>query len=326
MDQLTTLLTEHRREAVLSTILLLGAVVFVALARFVIGRSARDPELRQRLRRSVTYLGAFVVLAGVVALWFQQIQQAVLALTALAAAFVLASKELILCVTGGLYKAFVGPYEIGDRIEVAGVRGDVVDAGLLATTLMEVGPNDASQRSTGRFIRLPHSALLANPVYNATTSPFSWHEITLRLAPGAPWRELDAALCEIATEQQAPLQAELEQALEELKGTFAFRPPPSTPRVFTSLDDDGQVTLTLRYAVRARQARVSEDRVVRALLERFGPHVLCRKPEKAPAPPSEPPAPAAPPAAVAADPAPAAAAQAQARAETSPAPRAAPSA
>lgn len=296
MDELTSLLTEHRREAVLSAVLLVSVTVLVALARFVIGRSARDPELRQRLRRSVTYLGAFVVLAGVVALWFQQIQQAVLALTALAAAFVLASKELILCITGGLYKAFVGPYEIGDRIEVAGVRGDVVDAGLLATTLLEVGPNDASQRSTGRFICLPHAALLGNPVYNATTSPFAWHEITLHLAPSAPWREIDAALTELGAEQQAPIQAELEKALDDLKGKYAFRPPPSTPRVFTSLDADGQVTLTLRYAVRARQARVSEDRVVRLLLDRFGPNALCRKPDR-PAPADAPSAPSAPAAA-----------------------------
>lgn len=284
MDQLTSLLTEHRREALLSAILVVGATVFVALARLLIGRSVRDPELRQRLRLSVTYLGVVVVLAGVVTLWFQQIQQTVLALTALAAAFVLASKELIVCVTGGLYKAFVGPYELGDRIEVAGVRGDVIDTGLLGTTLMEVGPNDASQRSTGRFVYLPHAVLLANPLYNATTSPFTWHELTLHLAPSAPWREIDAALVEFAREQQAPIQADLERAMEKLKGSFAFRPPPTSPHVFASLDADGQPTLTLRYAVRARQARVSEDRIVRALLARFGPHALCRKPDRPPPP------------------------------------------
>jgi hypothetical protein len=94
--------------------------------------------------------------------------------------------------------------------------------------------------------------------------------------------------------------------------------------VFTSLDGDGQVTLTLRYAVRARQARVSEDRVVRALLERFGPHVLCRKPEKAPAPPSEAPGPSPSPITAASAAAPPAVAPAQAEAPS--APRAAPSA
>lgn len=320
MEELTSLLTEHRREAILSAVLLLGVVVFVTIARVVIGRSARDPELRQRLRRSVTYLGALVVLTGVVALWFQQIQQAVLALTALAAAMVLASKELILCITGGLYKAFVGPYEIGDRIEVAGVRGDVVDAGLLATTLLEVGPNDASQRSTGRFIYLPHAALLGNPVHNATTSPFAWHEITLHLAPSAPWREIDAALVHFAAEEQTPLQQELEQAVEVLKGKYAFRPPPSTPRVFAALDADGQVTLTLRYAVRARQARVSEDRIARALLDRFGPTVLCRKPER-PSAAAEAPSPAA---TTTAPPAPTTAPAAPSAAEAPPPPRPAP--
>jgi small-conductance mechanosensitive channel len=266
MEQLEILLATHRREAIFSAILLVG----------VIGRGTRDPDLRQRLRRAVTYMGTSIVLAGLVALWFQQIQQAVLALTALAVAFVVASKELILCGMGGLYKAFVDPYEIGDRIEVAGVRGDVVDAGLLATTLLEIGPDAVSQRSTGRFIYLPHSVLLAPPLHNATTSPFAWHEITLHLGPSAPWRDIDAALIHLAREEHAPIQVELERSVEELKGRFSYRPPPSTPAVFASLDADGHVRLTLRYAVRSRQRRVSEDRVVRALVERFGPAVLCR--------------------------------------------------
>ena len=69
----------------------------------------------------------------------------------------------------------------------------------------------------------------------------------------------------------------LDNHVARLRRKVAYRPPPGTPFVFASLDDEGRLELTLRYAVLARQQRVSEDRVVRALLERFGSQALVQE-------------------------------------------------
>lgn len=269
----------HANRALLGTSGAIFGIVLAAtlLLRWVLARSIRDVDLRQRLRNGLTFLAAALVLALNLVLWFEQVAQTVLALAALAAATVIAAKELILCVTGGAYRAIVSPYKIGDRIEVGGVQGDVVDAGLLATTLFEVKPTiGQGYRSTGRFVVVPHSVLFSGPALNTTRSPFNWHEFTIAVAPGAPWRELEAALLELARAEYEPIRAEMDAAVEELCRELAWRPPPSTPAVFVCLDDRGLIALTVRYPVRVRHGRMSEDRIVRGLLGRFGPEAFRR--------------------------------------------------
>mgnify|MGYP001215256827 CR=1 FL=1 len=61
-------------------------------------------------------------------------------MVAIAVALVIATKELILCVSGALIKGGARSFNIGDRIQVKEFRGDVIDQNLLTTTILEVGP------------------------------------------------------------------------------------------------------------------------------------------------------------------------------------------
>lgn len=257
-----------------SLVLLTGVVLLWLLLRLWAARAAAEVELRQKLRRLSTVLVLVLLPGSLLLLWSAAVHQTMLALTAFAVAFVIAFKELLLCLVGGLYRIATSPYDIGDRIEINGLRGDVVDAGLFSSLLLEVGPGRIAQTSTGRMVHLPHSWLLAHPVINATETGFRWHELHLRPRPGVDWKALAAALREIAEQEHEPIREELEAAVARLRRKVAYRPPPGTPFVFASLDEECRLELTLRYAVPARQQRVSEDRVVRALLERFGPEAF----------------------------------------------------
>lgn len=60
------------------------------------------------------------------------------------------------------------PFEIGDRIIVAGFRGDVADIGLTHIYLKEVGGIATSEENSGRTIMIPNSILFEQVIINYT--------------------------------------------------------------------------------------------------------------------------------------------------------------
>ncbi len=60
------------------------------------------------------------------------------------------------------------PFEIGDRIEIQGVKGDVSEITLTHIYLKEVGGTIASEESSGRTILIPNSKLFEQDIINYT--------------------------------------------------------------------------------------------------------------------------------------------------------------
>jgi len=133
--------SETLLKLLISTALLITVVVVVrALSARYIRRNVASMELRRRwLVHSRNGLLLFMLL-GLIIIWGEELRTLALSVVAIAVAFVVATKELILCVTGSILKAGAGSFNIGDRIQVKDFRGDVIDQSLLATTILEVGP------------------------------------------------------------------------------------------------------------------------------------------------------------------------------------------
>jgi hypothetical protein len=102
-------------------------------------------------------------LAGIGMIWAEELQTIAVSMLAFAAALILATKELILCVSGFVVRHASNSYSLGDHIEVGNIRGRVVDIGLLSTTVMEIGPQHNAHQMTGRALTFPNS-LLSNAV------------------------------------------------------------------------------------------------------------------------------------------------------------------
>lgn len=88
--------------------------------------------------RNITLL---LVLFSLAFIWSAQIQTLALSMFAVAAAVVVATKELIMCLSGSILRSATQQYSVGDYIEINGLRGRVVDINLLNTLMMQVGPN-----------------------------------------------------------------------------------------------------------------------------------------------------------------------------------------
>jgi len=60
------------------------------------------------------------------------------------------------------------PFDIGDRIILSGVRGDVVDANLTHVSIKEIGGIVAGEEHSGRIVLVPNSILFEQNITNYT--------------------------------------------------------------------------------------------------------------------------------------------------------------
>src|SRR5690606_21856396 len=120
-----------------------------------------------------------------------------LSVVALAVALVVATKELILCITGSILKTGAQSFKIGDRIQIKDFRGDVIDQNLFATTIMEIGPGKLTHQRTGRVTVLPNSLFVSEPVINESyTHDYVLHVFTVPFKRQDDWQSAQKSLLE----------------------------------------------------------------------------------------------------------------------------------
>jgi small-conductance mechanosensitive channel len=251
---------------IIATAGVLGGIMLVGLlGRRLVSRLDLSPEQRQRTRNMLRYGLAAVLVLGLVIVWAEVLSQAALVASGFAVALVLFHKDLILNVLGWWQKIMSGSFRIGDRVRVGEYRGDVLDYGVLSTTLMEVDSNATHGMRTGNVITLPNMLLLSESVINETlVLGFEWKEYRFTV-PSAQRVAAEAALLQEAETLLAPYRAEVEAALQQMSQQYAFHPIGVAPTVYVEAKD-GEVVLTLRLATPARALRVTHDALTRSFL------------------------------------------------------------
>lgn len=100
-----------------------------------------------------------------------------------------------------VYLVFRRSYLVGDRIQIKGMRGDVVDISYLDTSILECsGDYLGNDRSSGRVIRFPNSLILKEEIinYSGPQIPFIWNETAIQIAYTSDLEYVEKCLTEAA--------------------------------------------------------------------------------------------------------------------------------
>lgn len=249
-----------------------GTLFFaLILARYAVLRGIRNMKMssdamRRRWTASVRNLVLSALGLGLMVIWASQLQAFAVSVVAIAAAIVLATKELIMCVSGSILRATSGSFAIGDRVEMGGFRGDVIDSTLLATTLLEVGPG---HQRTGRAVVIPNSVMLSGGVTNETfMDRYVVHVMTVPVKESDDWNEAERTLLEVATEACADFVEPARSFMDRQSDKHSLPKFSVEPRVLMSIPRAGEVELVLRVPTPVRERGRTEQRVLRTYLER----------------------------------------------------------
>ncbi|WP_404366937.1 mechanosensitive ion channel domain-containing protein [Marinobacter sp.] len=263
-----------------TTLLVVVIIILRTLTARFIRRTVASSELRGRLL--VNFRNGFLLLGllGLVLIWGDQIRALALSIVAIAVAFVVATKELILCITGSLLKSGAGSFNLGDRIQVKEFRGDVIDQSLLATTILEVGPGKTSHQRTGRMIVIPNALFVAEPVINESfTDHYDFHVFVVPFKREDDWRSAQTAFLEAANRHCLPYLEQVRKYMSKFGAQRGLEVPSVDPRVTIQAPVAGEIHLIVRLPVKSGQRSYLEQSI---LAEVFGNNEFSsKKTEKA---------------------------------------------
>jgi small-conductance mechanosensitive channel len=256
---------------------LLAVILGVVLGMFELWRRAiyryiAEPRRRYQfllLRRIVLW----IVIAIVIGLAFASEIGAVTTFAGLlTAGIAVALQNVILSVAG--YFFLVGKYgvRVGDRVQVSGVTGDVVDIGLVRLHLMEV-TGGATPRPTGRVVVFSNAVVFqanAGLFKQIPGTSFLWHEITLTLGPETDYRAAEKRLLEAVNHVYDEYREKMElqrRSMERALNTAGIRE--FAPESHLHITSSG-LEVVIRYPVELSTAADIDDHVTRALIENIG--------------------------------------------------------
>ena len=254
------------RNAVVTVVVLLLMLIARKILLRTLFSHEMPPEVRRRIEVNSRNAILVAVLLVAIFIWAEEIRTLAISAFAVAAAIVLATKELIMCISGSLLRGSAGSFSVGDRIEVGAHRGDVIDVTLLTTRLVEIGPGQTTHQHTGRTIALPNSLFLTQPVINESyTDEFVLHVFTIPIAATDSWETAEAQLLDAANEECGEFLDDAKRHFDQMVGRHALEAVQVDPRVSIRKSEPGRIDLVVRVPAPARR----KGRVEQAILRRF---------------------------------------------------------
>jgi len=260
--------------------LLLGAVFVVLMG--AIAKSIRVYLINQienkparynltRVLNLLTFLAMVIIALTVVsANWYT----ALVSLGVLSLILGFALQTPITSLIGWVYLLIRQPYKVGDRIEIGGARGDVIDVSYLDTTLWEFGgPYLSTQHPSGRIIKFPNSLALNETVYNYSWPlfPYVWNEIKFNIA-------YDSDLEFVARTMKEVVEEELGEQMMGLVGVYRdlLRQTPvdelqiqERPVVHFRPSDNTWLEAIVRYLVHPKESGRVKTHIIKKLLDKM---------------------------------------------------------
>jgi small-conductance mechanosensitive channel len=248
----------------------LGLLLIIGLAR-LLRRLATghigDSTARYQTRKLITFGGYAAALLMLAAVFSHQLGGFTVALGVAGAGIAFALQEVIASVAGFVAVSFGGFYRVGDRVQLGGIKGDVIDIGVLRTTLMEMGEWVHADQYNGRIVRVANSFVFKEPVYNYSGEfPFLWDEITLPLRQDSDRVMARAMIERVAQAVVGNYAQAAQQAWQPITRQYLIEHASVQPLVVMSANSNA-IEFTLRYVVDFKFRRLTKDRLFSALLD-----------------------------------------------------------
>jgi small-conductance mechanosensitive channel len=241
--------------------------VLVRLGKRAAGQLIHDGDARYRVRKMVGFLG-YLAAALVVGLVFSDKFGAfTVAFGVAGAGIAFALQEVIASVAGWVAIAMGNFFRVGDRVQLGGIRGDVIDVGVLRTTLMECGSWVAGDLYNGRIVRVANSFVFKEPVFNYSADfPFLWDEITVPVRYGSDHKLARTLVEEVVTDVVGEYTAYAKEAWAGMVTKYRIEDARVEPMI-TMVANDNWIEFTARYVVDFKRRRGTKDLIFTALLD-----------------------------------------------------------
>jgi small-conductance mechanosensitive channel len=272
--------TQNGRKLIFSLVFL--AVLFLVskllrlLARGTKTHSGRTVTFWTR--QGISLLTFIIGVLGFVSIWFDNPTRLATGIGLLGAGLAFALQKVVTSFAGYFVILRGKTFNVGDRITMGGVRGDVIALNFIQTVIMEMGEPPSVQGSdpgmwvqsrqySGRIVTVTNAKIFDEPVYNYTRDfPYLWEEIHIPVSYKDDRYEAERILLAAAEKETVKIADLAEETLAILEQRFSIRKLELRPQVFMRLTDNW-VELTVRFLCKDHDIRGLKNRMSRDIID-----------------------------------------------------------
>jgi small-conductance mechanosensitive channel len=233
----------------------------------VISRGVKDSDRRYRSRKLLDFTGYAFTLLIVAVIFSSKMKNVTVALGIAGAGIAFALQEVITSIAGWIAIMFGGFYKTGDRVQLGGIKGDVIDIGVLRTTLMEMGQWVDGDLYNGRVVLVANSSVFKDPVFNYSADfEFLWDEIKVPINYGSNYKKAKELFLSLANEICGDNAKQAQQMWGHVVRKYLIENA-STEAMVTLTANSNWVEFTIRYTVGYQKRRITKDKLFSRILE-----------------------------------------------------------
>jgi len=224
---------------------------------------------RYHAKKISNFIGYLLTIVLLMIVFSDKLGGLTVALGVAGAGIAFALQEVIASFAGWLAILFGGFYKTGDRVQLGGVKGDVMDIGVLRTTIMETGQWVDGDLYNGRIVLIANSYVFKEPVFNYSGDfPFLWDEIKIPIQFGSNYEKTKTILQSVGKEVAGDLTQQSKDQWAAFQNKYRLENAQTEP-MFSLIANDNWVEFTLRFVVSYKKRRATKTELFTKILSQI---------------------------------------------------------
>ena len=256
-----------RQMMILLSIIASIMVLDLVIEQILIHRSRKEQAFVAR--RLTRYLCALLVLIVLTFFFFEDLRAIATILGLATAAVVIALQDLCSSFVGWFVIVMSSKMKIGDRVEINGIMGDILDIQILRTTILETGNWLQTGDHTGRVVIIPNNFIFKHHVFNYSyLHPMIWERLDILVTFETPPKEAEDVLTAILQEESRETLDLYRKGDENFSKYYHVAKSKREPKVLCTIGDSG-ILFSLFFPAHFRGASSFKSRLSKRIVEEF---------------------------------------------------------
>lgn len=253
------------------TIILIGVAIIWLLIKFIqrkLFNKIKENDSRYKAKKFSSFIGYFSSILLLSIVFSDKLGGLTVALGVAGAGIAFAMQEVIVSFAGWIAIMFGGFYKTGDRVQLGGIKGDVMDIGMIRTTIMETGQWVDGDLYNGRIVFIANSFVFKEPVFNYSGDfPFLWDEIKIPIQFGSNYQLAMEIFEQVGKEVAGDLSQISLEKWTSMQDKYRLEDAQTDPMV-SLIANDNWVEFSLRYIVNYKKRRKTKTELFLRILKR----------------------------------------------------------
>jgi small-conductance mechanosensitive channel len=271
MDQIKNWILENPTIFSIAKFALIVAFVLLIIQflRSFLRKNIPDTNARYKSQKGIEFIGYVLLIILSFSYFTGNIKDFTLAIGLFSAGVAFTLQELVLSIAGSVYIFVVKVYKPGDRIEINGIKGDVIDVDSIYTTMMEIGQWVSSDNYTGRIVKLSNAFVFKGPIYNYSQDfPFIWDEFNLPIKYGSDIELAKSLVIDIASKTLSEFTTNSKTQWKDIVNKYYIEDAMVDPTLAITLTDNW-IQFNLRYIVDYKKRRFTKHELNDSIRKAF---------------------------------------------------------